>query len=137
MPYIAQRPDHQRLDWIGKMKLAVMLDGNTSGGRLTVIEVRAQRGDASPVHMHSNEDETFIVLEGGMTVWVGDLRHHIEAGGIGFLPRNLPHCYRFTADGTRASTSARRRDLRTSFGLPVGASVDLDRTVGRSTHRRW
>lgn len=101
-PYVAQRSDHQRLGWIGTMDLTVLLDGKASGGVLTVIEVHAQRGDASPVHVHSNEDETFVVLEGGMTVWVGDERHHIEAGGIGFLPRNLPHSYRFTADGTRA-----------------------------------
>ncbi len=101
-PYVAQPHDYQHLDWIGTMDLTVLLDGKASGGRLTVIEVHAQRGDASPVHVHSNEDETFLVVEGGLTVWVGDQRHHIEAGGIGFLPRNLPHCLRFTADRTRA-----------------------------------
>ncbi len=101
-PYVAQPHDHQHLGWIGNMDLTVLLDGQASGGRLTIIEVHAQRGDASPVHVHSNEDETFVVLEGGMTVWVGDQRHHIHAGGIGFLPRNLPHSYRYTADRTRA-----------------------------------
>lgn len=96
-PYIAQMQDHQHLDWLGSMDLTVLLDGRASGGRLTIIEVHAQRGDASPVHVHSNEDETFAVIEGGMTVWAGDERHHIEAGGIGFLPRSLPHSYRYAA----------------------------------------
>jgi len=101
-PYVGRAHDHKRLDWLGSMELSVLLDGAASGGRLMVVEVRAQRGDASPVHVHGEEDETFVVLEGGMTVWVGDERHHIDPGGIGFLPRNLPHSYFFTADGTRA-----------------------------------
>jgi hypothetical protein len=49
------------LDWIGNMDLTVLLDGKASGGRLTVIEVHAQRGDAMPVQVHGNEDETFVV----------------------------------------------------------------------------
>ena len=100
-PFVAQPDDHQHLDWIGNMDLTVLLDGKASGGRLTVIEVHAQRGDATSVHVHTNEDKTFLVLEGGITVWVGDERHHIDAGGIGFLPRNLPHSFRITADRTR------------------------------------
>ena len=37
-----------------------------------------------------------------MTVWAGDQRYHIDAGGIGFLPRNVPHGYRYTGERTRA-----------------------------------
>jgi len=64
-PYVGRAHDHKRLDWLGSMELSVLLDGAASGGRLMVVEVRAQRGDASPVHVHGEEDETFVVLEGG------------------------------------------------------------------------
>lgn len=101
-PYVAQPNQHQRIEWLGRSVLSVLLDGQASGGRLTVIEVKAERGDASPFHIHSQEDETFVVLEGSMTVWIGEERYHIGAGGIGFLPRGLPHGYRFTGDRTRA-----------------------------------
>ena len=95
-PYVAQADEHQRLAWLGDSELRVLLDGQASGGRLTVIEGRGSgnSGHGSPVHIHRNEDETFIVLEGSMTVWVGEERHEISAGGIGFLPRNVPHAYR-------------------------------------------
>ncbi len=94
-PYIRQSDEHQRLDWIGNMELSVILDSATTGGQLTIVEIRAERGDASPVHVHSTDDEAFLVIEGGMTVWVGDDRQELGPGAIGFLPRELPHAFRF------------------------------------------
>ena len=101
-PYVRQAGGHQRLQWIGGSEISVLVDSEASGGTFMVIETRAQRGDASPMHVHSTEDELFIVLEGGMTVWVGDERHDLDAGGVAFLPREIPHGYRITSDGTRA-----------------------------------
>ena len=36
-------------------------------------------GEAVPLHVHSQEDETFVVLEGSLVVWVG--RERQEVGG--------------------------------------------------------
>ena len=83
-PYIRQSGEHQRLDWIGNTELAVILDAVTTGGQLTIVEIRAERGDASPVHIHSADDEAFLVIEGGMTVWVGDDRQQLGPGAIGY-----------------------------------------------------
>lgn len=94
-PYVRQHAEHQRLDWIGHMELAVILDGAATGGQLTVVEGKAERGDASPVHIHTHDDEAFLLLEGAMTVWVGDQRVELRPGGIGFLPKNIPHAFRF------------------------------------------
>jgi quercetin dioxygenase-like cupin family protein len=30
-----------------------------------------------------------------MTVWVGDQRHQLKAGGFAFLPRGIPHAVRY------------------------------------------
>jgi hypothetical protein len=30
-----------------------------------------RRGDASAVHIHNHDDETFLLLDGAMTVWCG------------------------------------------------------------------
>jgi quercetin dioxygenase-like cupin family protein len=102
-PYISRSDEHQRLDWIGNMELAVILDAAATGGQLTIVEITAKRGDASPVHVHSKDDEAFFVITGGMTVWVGDDRQELGAGSIGFLPRELPHAFRFDMD-SRALT---------------------------------
>jgi quercetin dioxygenase-like cupin family protein len=97
-PYICQGNEHQRLDFIGHMELAIILDSAATAGQLTVVEARAQRGDASPVHVHSREDEAFLLLDGAMTVWVGDQSTQLLPGGIGFLPRMIPHCFRFDTE---------------------------------------
>lgn len=55
-------------------------------------------GSASPLHVHGREDEMFIVLDGAATVVVGDARYDLRAGGVAFLPRDVPHAYRITED---------------------------------------
>lgn len=94
-PYIRQGDQHQRLGWIGTMELAVILDSAATAGQLTLVEAHAQRGDASPVHIHSHDDEAFLLLDGALTVWVGDQRTQLRPGGIGFLPKGIPHAFRF------------------------------------------
>lgn len=76
----------------------MILDSATTGGQLAVVDFKGRRGDASPVHIHSRDDEAFLLLEGAVTVWVGDKRAQLLPDGIGFLPRQLPHAYRLDAD---------------------------------------
>jgi quercetin dioxygenase-like cupin family protein len=94
-PYIRQAAEHQRLAYTGGHELAVILDAAVTGGQLAVIEVPARCGDASPVHVHSRDDEAFLLLDGAMTVWVGEQRQQLQPGGIAFLPRQLPHAVRY------------------------------------------
>jgi len=91
-PYIRQASEHQRLAYGAGAELAVILDAAISGGQLTVIDSHGRRGDASPVH--GNDDEAFLLLDGEMTVWVGDQRWQLRPGGIVFLPRHIPHAVR-------------------------------------------
>jgi quercetin dioxygenase-like cupin family protein len=84
-PYIRQGDEHQRLDWMGGQELAVILDSAVTGGQLSVIEVHARRGDASPIHVHGRDDEAFLLLDSAMTVWVGGQRSRLQPGGICFF----------------------------------------------------
>ncbi len=93
-PYIRQAGEHQRLAYTGGAELAIILDAAITGGQLTVIESHSRRGDASPVHVHGRDDEAFLLLDGEMTVWVGEERHRLSPGGIAFLPRGIPHAVR-------------------------------------------
>lgn len=94
-PYIRQAQEHQWLGWPGGREMAVILDAAITAGQLSVVEVHARQGDATPVHVHSGDDEAFLLLDGAMTIWVGDQRAQLHPGGIGFLPRQLPHAVRF------------------------------------------
>lgn len=124
-PYICQGDRHQRLDWIGTMELAVILDSAATAGQFTLVEARAQRGDASPVHIHSRDDEAFLLLEGALTVWAGDHRTQLQPGGIGFLPKGIPHAFRFDA-GSRAlilSTPAGQENFFRTAGWDLSQPV--------------
>lgn len=96
-PYFSRHDDHQRIRWIGGSTMEMLLDSAATDGRLMILRTDATAGDAAPVHLHGHEDEVFILLEGSMTVWVGDERREVDAGGICFLPRGIPHAYRVTS----------------------------------------
>lgn len=65
----------------------------TTGGRLWAKELLAERGMASPVHRHSREDEAFYVIEGAVSVHVGDTVEQVGAGGFVWAPRDVGHAF--------------------------------------------
>jgi hypothetical protein len=54
-------------------------------------------GSASPVHVHDSEDEIVVLVRGSGIFWVGDQRWELAEGGVAFMPRRVPHAYRFTS----------------------------------------
>ncbi len=97
-PYVAQAADHQQLEWLGGGVMNVLFDAQSTGGQVALMRTRLRRGDAAPLHVHSNEDEMFVLLTGSGVFWAGDDRFEVGEGGVVFLPRNLPHAYRFTSE---------------------------------------
>ncbi|GIJ43815.1 cupin [Virgisporangium aliadipatigenens] len=97
IPYLAEAAEHEQIGWLGGGVLRVLLDGGHTDGRLTVFRSDAVGGTASPVHLHDHEDEIIVLLAGSGIVWVGDRRQELSTGGVAFLPRGVPHAYRFTS----------------------------------------
>jgi hypothetical protein len=38
-----------------------------------------------------------VLLQGSGIFWAGDQRWELSEGGVAYLPRNVPHAYRFTS----------------------------------------
>jgi quercetin dioxygenase-like cupin family protein len=97
IPYLAQAAEHQQIEWLGGGVMHVLLDGLHTDGQAAVFRSSTTGGTASPVHVHADEDEIIVLLEGSGVVWAGEQRTELSAGGVAFLPRGVPHGYRFTS----------------------------------------
>ena len=68
-------------------------------GQYTLLEVRMPANAASPLHVHHTEDEGFYVLDGSVTIHVGDESVTLTAGQHAFGPREIPHRFDVGPDG--------------------------------------
>ncbi len=72
-----------------------------TGGQYTLVEITAPAGLESPLHVHYTEDEGFYVLEGTVTIVVGDETVELGPGRHAFGPRDVPHRFTVGPDGAR------------------------------------
>ncbi len=70
-----------------------------TGGQYTLLDVTMPANAAAPLHVHYTEDEGFYVLEGLVTVHVGDESATLSAGQHAFGPREIPHRFDVGPDG--------------------------------------
>jgi quercetin dioxygenase-like cupin family protein len=96
--HVARGGEHEVLEWLGGGTMEVLLDAEHTGGHLSVFRSAVPTATASPVHVHPHEDEVFVMLRGSGLIWVDDRRFELTPGGVAFLPRGVPHAYRFTSD---------------------------------------
>ena len=62
-------------------------------GRYTVMELLAPKGFGSPLHIHRNEDEFFVVLSGEVRVQHGEDVVEAVAGSVVYGPRDVAHAF--------------------------------------------
>ena len=88
---VISSPDTQTATWFLGALSQVRLSGEQTGGAFSVRDTLARRGNASPVHVHDRDDETFLVLDGELRVVVGEEEHVAGPGTMAVLPRRLRH----------------------------------------------
>ena len=71
--------------------IRVLIDGARTAKTYTVIEVRTSPDAGPPLHVHAHEDEHVHVLEGTLTVTLGDTEHELGPGDELTLPRDVAH----------------------------------------------
>lgn len=84
--------------WFSRNLVGVIAGSEQTNGAYAIFDMIGPPGDEVPLHVHTVEDEAFLILEGEMTVWVGDQQRVIGAGDYALMPRNVMHCYRVTSD---------------------------------------
>ena len=83
-----------------------------TNGQLTIIEVTEPPNAEASLHVHHHEGEAFYVLEGDVTIHVGDDVVEAGPGDFAFGPRDIPHRYTVGRDGCRNAVHLHARRHR-------------------------
>jgi mannose-6-phosphate isomerase-like protein (cupin superfamily) len=79
----------------------IKVSAEETGGLLSIIEMTEPPNTEAPLHVHHREDEGFWILEGDVTLQVGDEIIEASAGDFAFGPRGIPHRYTVGPEGCR------------------------------------
>ena len=97
--------------------------GDEVDGRFAVIEFLFPQHASPPRHTHP-QDESYVVLEGRLTIEAGDDRFVLEEGGIGIVPMGVVHTFRVESATARVlvlSTPAGLEQMVIDGSVPAGA----------------
>ncbi len=68
--------------------------GEDTNGKYALWEAVVPPGGGPPPHVHSREEEGFYVLEGEITLTIGDQRLVASAGVFANMPVGTPHSFK-------------------------------------------
>jgi quercetin dioxygenase-like cupin family protein len=98
---IAQHAGEGQALWFLGSLVTIKASGEDTGGRMAVIEHLSPRGSGSPLHVHRNEDESFYVLDGELTMWVDGQTIAAPKGSFVYGPRDVPHTFIVSSEEAR------------------------------------
>ena len=85
--------------WLFGVLVTIKISGDETAGQYSLIEAEVPPGLGSPWHAHRDEDEWFYVRDGEFTLYVGDARMDLTAGGFAYGPKAVPHTFIAGRDG--------------------------------------
>jgi quercetin dioxygenase-like cupin family protein len=80
----------------------IRLSAADTNGVYSLVEIVSSPGDGTPLHVHENEDEHIIVLEGTAGIAYGDEVFDAEGGKVVTLLRKIPQAW-----GNRSNSQLR------------------------------
>jgi quercetin dioxygenase-like cupin family protein len=99
---VAQSPTARgQQHWFFGMLAEVKASAADTGGQYTLLEITAPAGLQTPLHVHYREDEGFYVLDGAVTIQLGEETVELGPGQHAFGPRDIPHRFTIGPDGAR------------------------------------
>lgn len=81
----------------GRVTIDVAQADNDDG--ISVINHEVPSGDGPPLHVHRDEDEIFVVIEGKLKLKVGEESLTAEPGQMLLINRGVPHAYKVVSPG--------------------------------------
>ena len=105
----------------------ILLTGKDTNGRFCLIDLYVPPGGGPPPHRHDFE-ETFILLEGAITLTLRGEKIAATAGDTVNIPSNAPHAFQNTSDNPARMLRFCSPAGQDEFFMEVGVRVDGPRT---------
>ncbi|HEU4976949.1 MAG TPA: quercetin 2,3-dioxygenase [Baekduia sp.] len=110
--------------WYGDSLFEFLVPAAATGGALSVFRATMPEGFGPPRHVHTREDEVFLVLDGKALFDVDDRILTAGPGTTIFMPRGVPHTFRVQSPVARmlgVMTPGGFEELFRNLGMPAGA----------------
>jgi len=99
--YVYQ-PGQAELRWLGETSAYFLATGEKTEETFCLVDERGLRGESVPLHRHPNDMESFYVLEGELTLYIGDQAGvSAPAGSFAHLPGGTVHGFRIESESAR------------------------------------
>lgn len=92
-PYVLAPGETRREVRFAAGEMWVHAGPEDTAGALSIFQGTIGPNAGPPLHVHDAEDEALLVLEGELTVQLGDQRHIVGTGGFVWMPRGVPHAF--------------------------------------------
>jgi mannose-6-phosphate isomerase-like protein (cupin superfamily) len=99
LPFLRSKEDAVSFSVANGNTIWIRAGAHDTGGGYTLMEARQVAGTGPPLHTHEAEDETFYVLGGSYSFWIGEDVLRGSAGDIFFVPRLVAHRFRCETAG--------------------------------------
>jgi quercetin dioxygenase-like cupin family protein len=123
-PTWSRAGEGEQLWFVGTLA-TIRVPGEAVGGRYSLIEFLFPRGASPPRHTHP-QDESYIVLDGQLTVQAGERRFELGPGGTAAVPMGVAHTFRVDSDTARVlvlSTPAGLERFVRDGSVPAAAAT--------------
>lgn len=88
--------------WLGDTSTAFLATGDSTAGAFALVDERARKGEAVPLHRHVEDLEAFYVVEGQVSFFVdGASGRAVGAGSFVYVPPGVVHGFRVASETAR------------------------------------
>jgi quercetin dioxygenase-like cupin family protein len=111
--------------WFTDSFIRIHVTPEDTDGAYALLEILAPSGHVTPPHVHENDAESFLLLEGEITLHTGDGPTVVRPGQAGHVPAGVAHTLCVTSSGPARAVLV---------SVPSGF-VDYIRACGRPAER--
>jgi len=91
---LLRKPSLKNSYWYIGHLLSVLLKSADTNGLFALLKMTEIKGLEPPPHIHTREDEIFLLLDGEIEFSVKNETYHAVEGDTMFLPRNIQHSFK-------------------------------------------